>query len=327
MNVLFVNYGDFTTNSLNHIGGFANTLCRRGHACAVAVPFRPETVDSLPSALFIPVAFAKALERPHLFPDGRGPDIIHAWTPREWVREFVVAYQAKLEKPARLIVHLEDNEAYLIEAFTGLSIEELLRLPETERARRLSGALSHPLRRENLLRLADAVTVIEERLREHVPPDTPTHLLLPGLDPAFVAPLRPDPALRGELGIGPDERVITFTGSTSFASEPEIRELYLAVARLNELGHPTRLIRTGYSSPQFRDSLPSAVARHVIDLGIIEKHRLPGLLALADALVQPGRPGPFNDYRLPSKLPEFLASGRPVVTPASNLGLRLRDGE
>ena len=39
MNILFVNYGDFTTNSLNHIGGFANTLCAAGHACvAVAGP-------------------------------------------------------------------------------------------------------------------------------------------------------------------------------------------------------------------------------------------------------------------------------------------------
>ena len=38
MNILFVNYGDFTTNSLNHIGGFANTLSAAGHACIVAVP-------------------------------------------------------------------------------------------------------------------------------------------------------------------------------------------------------------------------------------------------------------------------------------------------
>jgi hypothetical protein len=43
--------------------------------------------------------------------------------------------------------------------------------------------------------------------------------------------------------------------------------------------------------------------------------------------VQPGRPGGFNDYRFPSKLPEFLATGRPVVLPATNLGRFLRDGE
>jgi hypothetical protein len=43
--------------------------------------------------------------------------------------------------------------------------------------------------------------------------------------------------------------------------------------------------------------------------------------------VQPGRADSFNDYRFPSKLPEFLAMARPVILPASNVGLRVRDGE
>jgi glycosyltransferase involved in cell wall biosynthesis len=51
------------------------------------------------------------------------------------------------------------------------------------------------------------------------------------------------------------------------------------------------------------------------------------LLAGADVLVQPGAPGVFNDYRFPSKLPEFLVSGRPVIMAATNLGLVLKDGE
>jgi 2-polyprenyl-3-methyl-5-hydroxy-6-metoxy-1,4-benzoquinol methylase len=50
-------------------------------------------------------------------------------------------------------------------------------------------------------------------------------------------------------------------------------------------------------------------------------------MRLADVLVQPGHPGEFNDYRIPSKLPEFLATGRPVVLPATNIGRYLRDGE
>ena len=52
----------------------------------------------------------------------------------------------------------------------------------------------------------------------------------------------------------------------------------------------------------------------------------PELLAAADILVQPGRSNPYNDYRFPSKLPDFLASGRPVVLPRTNIGLHLRDG-
>ena len=53
---------------------------------------------------------------------------------------------------------------------------------------------------------------------------------------------------------------------------------------------------------------------------------IPGYLALADAFVQPGAPDDFNRYRLPSKLPEFLAMGRPVILPHCNIGNDLTDG-
>jgi hypothetical protein len=54
---------------------------------------------------------------------------------------------------------------------------------------------------------------------------------------------------------------------------------------------------------------------------------VPRYLRLADVLVQPGRADGFNDYRFPSKLPEFFATGRPVVLPATNIGRFVRDGE
>jgi O-antigen biosynthesis protein len=53
---------------------------------------------------------------------------------------------------------------------------------------------------------------------------------------------------------------------------------------------------------------------------------VPGYLAIADAFVQPGARDEFNRYRLPSKLPEFLAMGRPVVLPNCNIGAELRHG-
>src|SRR5262249_56451444 len=57
------------------------------------------------------------------------------------------------------------------------------------------------------------------------------------------------------------------------------------------------------------------------------REEVPRYLRLADVLVQPGRPDNFNDFRFPSKLPEFFATGRPVVLPATNLGRFVRDGE
>lgn len=346
MNILFVNYGDFTTNSLNHIGGFANTLCAAGHACVVAVPHRKETLQHIADPLFIAATYDEALARPNLFPDGKPADLIHAWTPRECVRKFTVAYQrqsnagvppmgsASAPAAARVLIHLEDNEHFLLETYLGRPFADLRELPAAELDTLLNDSLPHPVRHESFLRIADGITHIVDKLAEFAPPDTPTHLLFPGVDFSLYHPFASSnaseaaalTAFRTELGLRDDEKILVFTGSNTFANEPEMRELYLAVALLNQRGTPTRLVRTGFNSPRFLDGLSDDVKRHVLDLGFIEKAKLPQLLALADLLVQPGRPGPFNDYRLPSKLPEFLASGKPVALPPTNLAALMQDG-
>ncbi len=326
MNILFVNYGDFTTNSLNHIGGFANVLSAQGHACVVAVPANRESITAVAGPMFIPALYAEVLALPALFPDGRPADVIHAWTSREGVRKFVVAYERAVARPVPLIVHLEDNEEHLICAWARKPMAELMKLDAAELDALVVDALPHPVRHRSFLHLADAVTVIVERLREQVPPTVEAELLAPGVDGALYRPQAADPALRAELGLKADERVIVFTGSNTFANEPEMRELYVAVRLLNQRGVPTRLVRTGFNSPHFLNGVPAELQAHVLDLGFVPKARLPGLLALADVLVQPGRPGPFNDYRLPSKLPEFLASGRPVILPPTNVALAMQDG-
>ena len=117
MNILFVNYGDFTTNSLNHIGGFANVLSAHGHACVVAVPSGKDTLSSAFNPVFIAASYDEVLAQPALFPDRGTADIIHAWTPRECVRKFVVAYQRTARRSAKLIIHLEDNEEHLISGY------------------------------------------------------------------------------------------------------------------------------------------------------------------------------------------------------------------
>ena len=326
MNILFVNYGDFTTNSLNHIGGFASALSAQGHSCVVAVPSGKDSLSAVPNPGFTAALYNELLERPAFFPDGRTADIIHAWTPREFVRKFVVSYQRVVETSARLVVHLEDNEEYLISGYAKRPIMELRSMGFGELDAVMSDRLPHPLRHRTFLRLADAATIIVRSLREFVPSGVPFSVLEPGVDPEYLKPAKADPALRRELGLKEGERVVVFTGSNTFANEPEMLELYEAVRILNQRGVATRLVRTGFNRPQFLESLTQELKAHVTDLGFIAKGRLPRLLALADVLVQPGRPGPFNDYRLPSKLPEYLASGRPVVLPATNIALGMRDG-
>ena len=111
------------------------------------------------------------------------------------------------------------------------------------------------------------------------------------------------------------------------ANAAEVRELYAAVLQLNRAGQTVTLIRTGLDAVDFLGDLAGPVAPHVLALGqILHHHHLPPLMALADIFVQPGTADAFNDYRFPSKLPEFFALGRPVVLPGTNLGTQLRHG-
>lgn len=325
MNILFANYGDFRSNSLNHIAPFAARLAELGHDCMVAVPSPALGLDAIPAIKFTACSQKDYLAGLFRFKDGRGPDIIHAWTPRDSVRRFVL--DCLRREKSRLVVHLEDNEDYLSSLQMNVPEDSLLAAEHLPKADLLPAAISHPIRQRLFLGIADGVTYIIPSLRQKAPDFLPSLELPPGVDRSLYRPQAPDPALRSELGIAPDEQVLVFTGSNTFANEEEVRDLYIAVSLLNERGLPTRLVRTGHFTSAFTNSLPAGVLRHVVDLGFVAKEKLPALLALASAVVQPGRPGPFNDFRLPSKIPEILAMGVPLILPASNAGLELRDGE
>jgi hypothetical protein len=98
------------------------------------------------------------------------------------------------------------------------------------------------------------------------------------------------------------------------------------VGLINRRGTPCRLLRSGPVPLDFLDRLPPDAVAAVTDLGTLARKDLPELFALADLFVQPGKHSAFEDLRLPGKLPELLASGRPVILPDTNIAGLLRDG-
>lgn len=324
--ILFALYGDFTANSALHVASLANRLAALGHECVVAVPHHVETARYHAANRFRAVLFTDCLRNPNVFSDGRPADVVHAWTTRENVREFCAAYRAKT--PARLVVHLEDHESRILEVSVGKSAPELLALPPAELDALVPSILSHPRRSRAFLESADAVTIIVDRLRELVPAAKPVQLLWPAADEnVFFA--RPIPwGLRRALDWDESHTVLFYHGNVHATNAAEVRELYAAVLALNGAGTPTTLLRVGRDEVDFLGDLAPHVAPHVVNLGRIEhQHHLAPLMALADFFVQPGAPDAFNDYRFPSKLPEFFALGRPVILPRTNLGALLRHGE
>ena len=323
MNVVFVSHCDFQGNSAMHIFSIANELQAMGVESAVCVPNEPGTVRSHGTPHFQVLHHDEALRQPIIFPDGRGPDLVHAWTPRELVRKLTEALSRRYDVP--YIVHLEDNEEVIVEdELGGASFAELGRLPLSLIDQLVAGHRSHPTHYPRFLANAAGVTALMDRLLEFKPAQVPGVVFWAGFDAAF-ADSRPDPAFRQRLGLGSSDLVAAYTGNIHNSNVSEARSLVAAVAALRRRGHPLVLVKTGWNHvtiPYFEKGKKQGF---IMDLGFCPRDDIPRLLAASDVLVQPGRAGDFNDFRFPSKLPEFLVSGIPVVLPRTNIGRFLRD--
>jgi glycosyltransferase involved in cell wall biosynthesis len=320
-NILFALYHDFSANSAVHVHNFANRLAALGHFTAVAIPEDKDTGASFGPQNYSVLRFDRVDgDWSLLFPDGRPPDIVHAWTPRENVRLFCEKLASFCD--FSLFVHLEDNEELILEANLGMPFEKLLRS-------RLETPpnLSHPRNYRTFIASATGVTMIMDRLERFVPPDIPQLILWPGADEKLFYPRPPDPALLEELGIVEGTVVLCYTGNVHSANARDVRSLYLAAAILDREGTPTRLVRTGRDFCPFLGPDEEWGRWISIELGRISYPEIPPILGLADVLVQPGADNTFNEFRLPGKLPEFFAMGRPVIVPRSNVGHFVRHGE
>ena len=322
MNILFVLYHDFSANSAVHVHNFANQLAAHSHSTAVAIPHGADRGAGLGEQNYSVQLFDEVDgDWPRVFPDGRAPDIVHAWTPRENVRLFC-------EKLAgfcsfHLFIHLEDNEELILEVNLGSSFEKLARSHFLD----VPINLSHPRHYRDFIASADAVTLIMDRLARFVPATVPQLILWPGADANLFYPRARDPQLLEGLGIAPGTIVLCYTGNVHSANARDVRSIYLAAAILDREGPPARLIRTGRDFCSFLGPHEEWTHRISIELGHVPYPEIPSWLSLADVLVQPGADNAFNEFRLPGKLPEFFAMGRPVIVPNTNVGRFARHGE
>jgi glycosyltransferase involved in cell wall biosynthesis len=301
-NVLFVSHCDFTGQSAYHVFSIATELERLGWSPAIAVPRSPRGVRDLGHPRFRVLSFREAQRGRVGFPDGQGPDLVHSFTPRQPVRSLTLDLVGRYGCP--YVVHLEDNE---------MAVQEAV----------VTGAYD-PAAVEAFLESAAGVSVIIDRLLELKPDGVPAVVIWPGYDQAIDAPTRPREAIRGDVGVEDGDLAILYPGNVHEVNADEVASLYDAVGSLRASGRNVILVKSGWNRVS-ATRLPK-LGKGIRDLGWISRRRVLELLHAADVLVQPGAPGPFNDYRFPSKLPEFLASGQPVVLPRTNIGLHLEDG-
>ncbi|MDA8528818.1 glycosyltransferase family 4 protein [Opitutaceae bacterium] len=321
-NILFVLFGDFTSNSAYHVTALANALIERGYDCVVAVPHHPETIEAQPEARFLAIEFSQLSNLTNFYSDNQGPAVTHVWTPRESVREFWEKIKAQFDTD--LVVHLEDNETELLRNHVQLTESELQNLSPAELDDIVPASLSHPAKSQQFLGESKGVTTIIETLTSDLESSQPHITFWPAATANF-NPRERNVELRRKLGIPDEDTVIFYHGNIHRANAAEMTELYQAVQQLNETGLSTWLVRTGRDSPEFSETAPEIPRNRLIHLGFVKRAKdLPIFMSMADMFVQPGSAGAFNDFRFPSKLPEFFAIGRPVILPKTNLGNQLK---
>lgn len=315
MRILFIVHGPYDCNSGVQIFHFANELVELGLEAAVCAPGPRERIERVGEPAFELLAPEELRRR------RGGFDLIHAWTPREVVRK--LAETAGGNDGTPLIVHLEDNEEILLAAHAGMPYEQIARLPPRWQKHATGEGAVHPRHYPEFMRSAFAVTVITRELSRFAPGRW--ELLRPGVDAERFSPEGPT-VDRAELGIGAEEFVIVYPGNLHTPNEHDMFSLYLSVQLLRRRGHPVRLVRLGADFTGGPDVSFASLRDRTVELSPRPWTEVPAYLRVADALVQPGPPNEFNRFRLPAKVPEFLAMGKPVVLPDCNVGEELTDG-
>jgi glycosyltransferase involved in cell wall biosynthesis len=315
-------HGPLACNSGEHVRALATELARSGHAITVCVPEITPDDGGLPAAVRVST-FAEAMRGPAVAP----PALVHLWTPRERMRRFHEAVCRRFAADIPHIVHLEDHEGLILARQMRLATAEIDDIRDGLRPLDVPDHLTHPMLGGRLLATAAGITALAEPLVAALPAGLPVAVIHPGFDPAFAAP-RPGAAraVRARLGLPPDRHVVTYTGNVHAANVDEVRSLFIAVALVNRMGLALTIVRTGQDHVPLVDHGADILRGHTIDLGIVPRDELPDLVHAADVLVQPGRVDDWNAHRFPSKLPDFLVSGRPVILPRVNVGALLAPG-
>lgn len=326
MNILFVLYGDFSTNTSNPIISFTEELKKLGHDCIIAIP--DDSIHRIPenSSSFRACSFSEILKSPlNIYQNNEPASIIHACTPRQVVFGFVEKYMSILPTP--LAIYLEDNEFWISDHYLNSIGKNLKELSFNELSTLVPPSLSHPNDYKTFLGYADVIILIQEKLEIEVPPSIPCEVIPWGIDLTFFRPLEKDHLLRKTFGISDTSKIIVYPGGLNGFTLPAIKDLCMATLLINNAGIDCVLIRTGPNPLFFIDELGPDARKYIIDVGVIDRSQLPNIMGLADIFVQPGRIDPFEDLRLPSKLPEFLGMGKPILIPNVNIANKFIDGK
>jgi len=163
---------------------------------------------------------------------------------------------------------------------------------------------------------ADGLTVICTALRERaqglgVSPGAILHIPV-GVDFDVYPVVLEKAACRRELGFSQEDKILIFAGVDADFDLPLVMG---AFARVVEQYPETRLMLTGKSNPEMLSlAREYGIADRIISTGYVPFDRFPTYLGCADVFLLPFPNTVYNVGRWPSKVCDYMASGRPIVS-------------
>ncbi len=323
LKIIFINYGVYAGCSGVHIHFLANTLVAMGHECSVFL-YRTDGSDDYFGETNYPIYSFRDISTLPI--EHFENAIIHVWTTRELARIPTAMLRQRIKLP--YLVHLEDNEILISGKELGVyTLEEQKALVKEQPELLEKLACTNPLFFESFMRASSGVTCIIKKLEEFVPEGVPRMTFWPACEDVFFQLSRQrNLKLRKSCDIDEETFVLVYPGAIHEFNGVYFVALLRAVEQLSAEGFSLRIIRCGIEDYFYDDELLELYGKHVVFMGNVKASELPQLIAFADILVQPGAPRSFDDYRFPSKAPYFLASGRPVILPQTNVAEKLQHG-
>jgi glycosyltransferase involved in cell wall biosynthesis len=353
MRILFVGYKPFYESGMMQMYCFANELSKLGHEVLALVPpdARCRRISESVQLMNEPPLFRLEeikFKGPFLSSENRQqaqafePDIIHAWTPRHIPALAVLQLRRCTE--TRLIVHCQDNEEYLY----GLHLAAIGRRvpwPWLHKLARpplylrmllrpllwpLRWQVKHPLTYSLINQAAGCFTAHNPPLQRRIQgwfPDKRVELLYTGVDLERFHPKVNGEPVRRKYGLN-GRRVVMYTGTLNL---PNMVVLLRAVKAARETHPDLVFVHVGEYHGYFADELEQVIGEMgmsdaVVLTGEVPHEEVHHYMAAADLLLQWGTPGPVNDFRLPGKILEYMAMGKPVITYATGIGEIFEDG-
>ncbi len=323
LKIFFMNYGPYLGCSGVHVHFLANALVELGHECHVFLPRTEGAFEYFGTTHYSIDGFRNITAMPlDIFENG----IIHAWTTRETVRVPTAIIRKRLKLP--YLVHLEDDEILITGKSIGLyTLEEQKAYAKKNPQEFANTWTTHPLHFEPFMRASSGVTCIMNTLEKFVPQGVPRMTFWPSCEETFFQlPRQRDFIMRNACGFDDNTHILVYPGTIHFFNGHYFAQLLLAVDQLHQEGFSLKIIRCGIEDYTYDEEIAKLYNKYVNYYDGIRACDLPKLISLADILVQPGAPRAFDDHRFPSKAPYFLASGRPVLLPDTNVAEKLRHG-